>query len=206
MSLNSKTSGSDSKKPQKTGLFFGSFNPIHIGHLCIANYFIEYTDLKELWFVVSPQNPLKPKNSLLSDNHRLELVYLAIDDYNKFRVCDIEFKLPKPSYTIHTLVYLTEKYPNKEFVLIVGSDNLITFSKWKNYDQILLNYKLYVYPRPDSEISQWHAHPSVKLLDAPLMQISSTFIRKALKEKKEIPFFIPDKAYNYIKEMHFYEK
>lgn len=204
MSLKNKSS--DSLKKQKVGLFFGSFNPIHIGHLCIANYFSEYTDLHEVWFVVSPQNPLKPKNSLLADHHRLELVHLVLDDYSKFRVCDIEFKLPKPSYTIHTLAYLTEKYPAKEFVLIIGSDNLVTFSKWKNYDQILLNYQLYVYPRPESEISLWHTHPGVKLVNAPLMQISSSFIRKALKEKKEIPFFVPEKAYQYIKEMHFYEK
>jgi len=200
MPANSRT------KEQKIGLFFGSFNPIHMGHLCIANYFSEFTDLKEVWFVISPQNPLKPKSSLLADHHRLELVHIALNDYNKFRVCDIEFRLPKPSYTIHTLVYLKEKYPNKDFVLIIGSDNLNTFSKWKNYDQIILNHQLYVYPRLNSEISQWHTHPNVKLVDAPLMQISSTFIRTALKTKKEIPFFIPDKAYQYIKEMHFYEK
>ncbi len=194
------------KKKNKVGLFFGSFNPIHFGHLCIANYFSEYTDLKEIWFVVSPQNPLKPKSSLLADYHRLELVRLAINDFPKFNVSDIEFKLSKPSYTIHTLVYLSEKYPNKDFVLIIGSDNLDTFSKWKNYEQILLNYQLYVYPRPGFTTSQWLDNEKVQLVEAPLMQISSTFIRKALKEKKDIPFFIPDKAYQYIKEMHFYEK
>jgi len=204
--MNTVAKTKEVKEKQKVGLFFGSFNPIHIGHLCIANYFSEYTDLKEVWFVVSPHNPLKPKSSLLADHHRLELVRLALSDFPKFRVCDIEFKLSKPSYTIHTLAYLNEKYPNKDFVLIMGTDNLITFSKWKNYEQILLNYQLYVYPRPDSENSEWHNHASVRLVDAPLMEISSTFIRSALKAKKEIPFFIPDKAYQYLKEMHFYEK
>jgi nicotinate-nucleotide adenylyltransferase len=194
------------RKPKKVGLFFGSFNPIHIGHMCLANYFCEYTDLNEIWFVVSPQNPLKPKSALLADHHRLELVHLALDDYPKFRLCDIEFKLPKPSYTIHTLVYLNEKYPDKQFVLILGADNLSTFSKWKNYEMILNDYKLFVYPRHDAPHSEWHDHPAVVLVDAPKMEISSTFIRKALKEKKEIPFFIPEKAYRYIKEMHFYEK
>jgi nicotinate-nucleotide adenylyltransferase len=197
---------SEAKKTKKIGLFFGSFNPIHIGHMCLANYFCEYTDLKEIWFVVSPQNPLKPKTTLLADHHRLELVHLALDDHPKFKICDIEFKLPKPSYTIHTLVYLNEKYPDKQFVLLMGADNLSSFSKWKNYEMILKDYKLYVYPRHDAPISEWHHHPSFSLVDAPKMEISSTFIRKALKEKKEIPFFIPEKAYSYIKDMHFYEK
>jgi nicotinate-nucleotide adenylyltransferase len=125
---------------KKVGLFFGSFNPIHIGHLIIAEYMLEFTDLNELWFVVSPHNPLKEKKTLLADNHRLALVRIAIEDNPKFKVSDIEFKMPQPSYTSKTLAYLSDKYPNKEFVLLIGSDNLQTFHKWKNYEQIIKNY------------------------------------------------------------------
>ena len=134
----------------KTGLFFGSFNPVHIGHLAIANYFVEFTDLDQLWFVVSPQNPLKKKSTLLNDHHRLHLLELAINDSPLFRISDIEFKLPKPSYTINTLTYLKEKFPKRKFSLIMGSDGLDSFSKWKNFQIILDNYEIYVYPRPGS--------------------------------------------------------
>jgi nicotinate-nucleotide adenylyltransferase len=193
-------------QPQKIGLFFGSFNPIHHGHLIIANYMLQYTAINKLWFVVSPQNPLKPKNTLLADYHRLELVRLAINDHPDYQVCDIEFKLPKPSYTIQTLAYLTEKYPTKNFYLIIGSDNLQTFHKWKNFESILNNYYLLVYPRADYDGGNLKNHEHVIFTNAPRIEISSTFIRQGIKEKKDLSFFVPEKSYQYIKEMHFYEK
>ncbi|MFA6924217.1 MAG: nicotinate (nicotinamide) nucleotide adenylyltransferase [Bacteroidales bacterium] len=206
----------------KIGLFFGTFNPIHVGHLVIANYMVEFTPLKEVWFVVTPRNPLKNKSTLLKDNLRLYMVNLAIENINKLKSCDIEFKLPKPSYTINTLAYLKEKYPNKNFTLIMGSDNLATFHKWKNYKQILENYELYIYPRPESDsgilknneqnltglenLLGLKNHKNIKIVDAPLMEISSSFIRRAIKEKKDIRFFLTDTVYRHITEMHFYEK
>ena len=191
---------------KKTGLFFGSFNPIHIGHLVIANWFVEYTDLDKVWFVVSPQNPFKEKKSLLADNHRLALVRNAIEDDIRFWVTDIEFKMPQPSYTIDTLTYLEEKYPDKEFVLLAGSDQLPTFDKWKNSDVILELYQMYVYARPGFKVGKYENHPSVKIFNTPLMEISSTFIRKSIKEGKDMRYMLPLKVYDYIKEMHFYEK
>jgi nicotinate-nucleotide adenylyltransferase len=190
----------------KIGLYFGTFNPIHIGHLLIAEYFVEHTDLKEVWFVVSPQNPLKDKKTILSDHHRLALVKLAIDDNAKFRVTDIEYKMPKPSYTVRTLAYLTEKYPEKKFVLLMGSDNLLTFNKWKNYETILQYNEIYVYPRPAAAEDKLPKYPNVKITNAPLIELSSTFIRNSIKAKKSVKYFLPDKVYNYIQEMHFYEK
>jgi len=190
----------------KTGLYFGSFNPIHNGHMAIANYMREFTDLDEVWFVVSPQNPFKNKQSLLNDYQRLEMVELAIDDTPGFRASNIEFHLPKPSFTVDTLAYLYDKYPDKEFVLIMGSDNLVNFHKWKNFNEILRYYKIYVYPRPDTPITNLHNHPQVTLTDAPLMEISSSFIRNAIKANKDIRFYLPRKVWNFIKEMHFYEK
>lgn len=190
----------------KIGLFFGSFNPIHIGHMAIANYILEFTDLENIWFVVSPHNPLKDKNSLLADNHRIRIVREAIGDFNKFKASDIEFKLPQPSYTIHTLTYLKEKYPDHEFVLIMGSDNLQNFHKWKNYEEILKNYEVYVYPRKESDGGDFKTHPKIKFINAPLMEISSSFIRAAIKQKKDVRFYLPEAAWEYIKEMHFYEK
>lgn len=194
----------------KIGLFFGSFNPIHIGHLIIANYMVEYTDLNRVWFVVSPHNPLKEKKTLLADNYRLQLVNEAIADNNKLKASNIEFKLPQPSYTVNTLIHLSEKYPKYKFALIMGSDNLFTFHKWKNYEQILKHYELYIYPRPNSEIKTLHSnlqqHLSIKKVDAPLMEISSSFIRKAIKEKKDVRYMLPEAVFNYIREMHFYEK
>ena len=191
----------------KIGLYFGSFNPIHIGHLAIANYITEFTDINKVWFVISPQNPFKNKISLLNDNHRYQLVNLAIESFNKFKASNIEFKLPKPSYTIDTLTYLKEKYPNKKFVLIIGSDNVPTFDKWKNYHEIIRQYEIYVYPRPDTDLKLVEdKYPSFKIIDAPLIEISSSFIRNAIKEKKEVKYFLPEKVYEYIKEMHFYEK
>ena len=191
---------------KKTGLFFGSFNPIHIGHLIIANWFVEYTDLDKVWFVVSPQNPFKEKKSLLADNHRLALVRNAIEDDIRFWVTDIEFKMPQPSYTIDTLTYLEEKYPDKEFVLLAGSDQLPNFDKWKNSDVILELYQMYVYARPGFKAGKYENHPSVKIFNTPLMEISSTFIRKSIKEGKDMRYMLPLKVYDYIREMHFYEK
>lgn len=191
---------------KKTGLLFGSFNPIHIGHLIIAGYMYEFSDLDELWFVVSPLNPLKDQKTLLPDHHRLEMVNLAIADDTRFRSCNIEFKLPKPSYTIHTLTYLQDKYPNREFVIISGTDIFPTFHKWKNWEQLLEFYKFYVYPRPGSRDHELTRHPSVKLYDAPMMEISASFIRAAIREGKNMSYFLPEKSYKYLKEMHFYEK
>ncbi len=190
----------------KTGLYFGSFNPIHNGHLAIANYMREFTDLDEVWFVISPQNPFKSKQNMLPDYQRLELVELAIDDTPGFRASNIEFQLPKPSYTVDTLAYLYDKYPDKEFVLIMGSDNLVNFHKWKNFNEILRYHHIYVYPRPNTPDTPLIENPKIKITEAPLMEISSSFIRKAIKEKKDVRFFLPPKVWNYIKEMHFYEK
>lgn len=188
----------------KTGLFFGSFNPIHIGHLVIANYMLEFTDLEQLWFVISPQNPLKKKTSLLEDHKRRTLLEIAIENDDRFRVCDIEFKLPKPSYTIDTLTYLNELYPHHEFVLIMGSDGLATFQKWKNHIIIQDHYARYIYPRPGHSVNS-DDHHNIRIFDAPQMEISSTFIRDALKKKRNISYFLPHKVYEYITEMHYYE-
>ncbi len=190
----------------KVGLFFGSFNPIHVGHMVLANYMLEFTDLEQIWFVVSPHNPLKQKSSLLDQNHRLQLVNIAIENQTKFKASNIEFKLPQPSYTINTLTYLTEKYPNTKFALIMGSDNLENFHKWKNYEEILNRFELYVYPRPENDGGALKNHANVKLINAPLMEISSTLIRQAIREKKDVQFFVPEKVWEYIQEMHFYEK
>ncbi len=190
----------------KVGLFFGSFNPIHIGHLAIANYMAEFTDLDKVWFVVSPHNPLKEKKTLLANNHRLQLVREAIDEYTKFKASNIEFKLPQPSYTINSLAYLKEKYPQTEFALIMGSDNLQSFDKWKNYEEILKQYSIYVYPRTGYDGGQFKDHPKVKLTQAPVMEISSTFIREAIKNKKDVRYMLSEPVYRYVKEMHFYEK
>jgi nicotinate-nucleotide adenylyltransferase len=190
----------------KIGLFFGSFNPVHIGHMAIANYMAEFTDLKQVWFVVSPHNPLKKKSSLLADNHRLQLVRAAIGDSLKYKASNIEFKLSQPSYTVNTLAHLAEKYPQHSFALIMGSDNLATFHKWKNYEHILSEYELYVYPRPETDGGELMTHSKVKLVPAPFMDISSTFLRDAIREKKDVRFFFPHGAYEYLKEMHFYEK
>lgn len=189
----------------KTGLYFGSFNPVHIGHLAIANYVIEFTDLQELWFVVSPQNPLKEKQSLLKDYHRLEMVRLSIEGDDRFRASDIEFKLPTPSYTIDTLAYLAEKHPDREFLLLMGADNLRTFHKWKHAELLSQKYHRLIYPRPGSQLSLSEAGPNATVVDAPLMEISASFIRSAIKAGKDIRHLIPSPAYTYLREMHFYE-
>jgi nicotinate-nucleotide adenylyltransferase len=189
----------------KIGLFFGSFNPVHCGHMVIAGYMSEYTDLDQVWFVVSPHNPLKLKQTLLQDYHRLALVKIAIGNNRKIKASDIEFKLPKPSYTIHTLAYLKEKYPDHQFVLILGSDNLNTFKKWKNYEQILEECELYVYPRRETDGGELKDHPKVKITDTPLMEISSSFIREAIKNNKDVRYMMPEKVSDYIEEMNFYK-
>ncbi|WP_149915373.1 nicotinate (nicotinamide) nucleotide adenylyltransferase [Sphingobacterium cavernae] len=183
---------------KKIGLFFGSFNPIHIGHLIIANYMANFTELDEVWFVVSPQNPFKEKKSLGNMYDRLEMVNLAIEGLEKLRASNIEFNLPQPSYTIDTLVYLQEKYPNNDFVLIMGEDNLAGLLKWKNADIILRDYHIIVYPRPGYDGGDLKNHPSVTMTDTPVMELSSTFVRKAIKENKNIKFFIPDKVLEFI--------
>ena len=189
----------------KIGLYFGSFNPVHNGHMVIAGYMAEFTDLDQVWFVVSPHNPLKVKHSLLQDYHRLTLVRLAIGDNRKLKASDIEFKLPRPSYTIHTLAYLQEKHPEYKFVLLLGSDNIETFHKWKNYEQILEGYELYVYPRDGSATSELFSHPKVKLINAPRMELSSTFIREAIKNKKDVRYMLPESVWEYVEEMGFYK-
>lgn len=203
----------------KVGLYFGTFNPIHIGHLIISNYMAEYTDLDQVWLVVSPQNPLKNKKSLLQDYHRLAIVNVAIEDNDNLRATDIEFKMPRPSYTADTLAYLKDKHPNHEFHLIMGEDNLRTFHKWKNFEYILENHKLYVYPRvltiqEEQEIhdigylpkNELNNHPNVVMLeDAPVMKVSSSFIRDAIKNKKDVRYLLTQPVYQYIDEMNFYK-
>ncbi len=188
-----------------TGLYFGSFNPVHIGHMAIANFMIEYSDLDQLWFVVSPQNPLKGKKSLLQDYHRLEMVRLAIEEDERFRASDIEFRLPRPSYTIDTLAYLEEKHPGTEFQLIMGADGLKTFHKWKHAELIVRKYHRLIYPRPGTEKEAVRQIPNATLVDAPLMEISSSFIRRAIRQGRDVRHLMPARAYRYMREMHFYE-
>ena len=190
----------------KVGLFFGSFNPVHVGHMIIANFMVTQTDLDEVWMVVSPQNPLKPKQSLAKDYDRLHLVKLAIGDNTKIRASNIEFGLPKPSYTIDTLTHLAEKYPDKEFVLIMGGDNLGTFHKWKNYELILARHKIFVYERPNYELGQFENHENVKIFQAPQMHISASYIRKCRKEKKSIQYLVSDRVFEYIMDSGLYRK
>jgi nicotinate-nucleotide adenylyltransferase len=190
----------------QVGLFFGSFNPIQVGHLVLANYMLSFTTLDEVWLVVSPHNPLKNKSSLLNQNDRLHLVNLALNQHPKIKASNIEFGLAQPSYTIHTLAHLKEKFPKHKFSLIMGQDNLQTFNKWKNYDEILKNYNILVYPRPNCVTSPFDDHKSVQITQAPVMDISSTFIRKAIKEKNDVSFFMHPAVWNYIDEMNFYKK
>ncbi|HRO72138.1 MAG TPA: nicotinate (nicotinamide) nucleotide adenylyltransferase [Saprospiraceae bacterium] len=187
----------------KTGLFFGSFNPVHIGHMIIANHMIQYTDMDEVWMVVSPQNPLKNKASLANNNDRYYLV--AIGDNHALRASNIEFSLPVPSYTIDTLTYLKEKYPSKSFCLIMGGDNLATIEKWKNYHILLEHYDIYVYNRPGYDLEKYEDNPRIHIVDnVPLLDISATFIRQALKEGKSIQYLVPEKVYEYLTEYNIY--
>lgn len=195
---------------KKVGLFFGSFNPIHIGHLVIASHIAESELVDEVWFVVSPQNPFKEKKSLIEDYHRLALVNEAIEDEDRLKSCDIEFTMPKPSYTSNTLAYLMDKYPKNEFSLIMGEDNIKSFHKWKNYETILNNHSIVVYPRlgvsdhlqADKSI---HSHTNVHLLeDIPIMKISASYIRKRIKEGKSVRYLLTEKVAKYVDEMNFY--
>jgi nicotinate-nucleotide adenylyltransferase len=189
---------------QKIGLFFGSFNPIHMGHLIIGNIMAETTDLDKVWFVVSPQNPFKPSKGLLHEFDRYDMVRAAVYDSYKLEVSDIEFHLPKPSYTIHTLVHLREKHPEKEFKVIIGEDNLVSFPKWKNHERILKDYGLYVYPRPHAQLSDLKQHPMVKMVEAPMIDISATFIRNCIRKNQSIRYLVADAVEAMIRDKGFY--
>jgi nicotinate-nucleotide adenylyltransferase len=192
---------------KKVGLYFGTFNPIHIGHLVIANHLVEFSDLDEIWLVITPQSPFKTKKSLLDNHHRYQMVLEATEDYPKLKPSKIEFDLPQPNYTINTLVHLEDKYEKKyKFSLIMGEDNLKSFHKWKNYEAILEHYSLYVYPRiSEGEIDhQFKNHPKVQRVDAPIMEVSSTFIRKQHAVGKNIKPMLPNAVWKYLDEMNFY--
>jgi nicotinate-nucleotide adenylyltransferase len=193
---------------RKIGLYFGTFNPIHIGHLIIANYMVENSDLDEIWMVVTPHNPFKKKSSLLDNHHRFELVYKATENYPKLKPSDIEFKLPQPNYTTNTLAHISETYQDKQFCLIMGEDNLKNFHKWKNFETILEQYHIYVYPRiSDGTVAtQFDTHPKIHKVDAPIVQISSTLIRNGIRDGKNIEPMLPKEVWSYIDEMNFYKK
>ena len=202
----------------KIGLYFGTFNPIHIGHLIIANHVAEYSGLNQIWMVVTPHNPLKNKQTLLDDYQRLQLVFLATEEYPKIKPSDMEFKLPQPNYTVNTLVHLQEKFPQHDFSLIMGEDNLKSLHKWKNYDVILQNHEIYVYPRILPEIdtslkgelakqnSTYKNNPKIHFIDAPIVEISSTFIRENIKNKKNVRPLLPSKVWEYIDHNNLYKK
>lgn len=189
----------------KIGLYFGSFNPIHVGHLIIANHVLNSTDIQKVWFIVSPQNPLKKSNSLLNEYDRLHLVKLAVDGDTRISVSDIEFKLSRPSYTVDTLTYLKEKYPEHNFSIIMGSDSYQNLNKWKNFDVIIKNYMIYVYLRPGFDISAKYSKEPI-ILEAPLLQISATEIRNLVKEGKSIRYMVPEKAVDEIERNRYYKK
>ena len=192
----------------KIGLYFGTFNPIHVGHLIIANHMAENSDLDEIWMVVTPQNPFKKKSSLLDNYHRLQLVDLATENYPKIKPSKIEFDLPQPNYTVHTLAYISDKFPKHNFSLIMGEDNLKSFHKWKNYEVILEHHHIYVYPRiSEGKIeTQFDNHPKIHKIDSPIIQISSTQIRKGIQEGKNIQPMLSNSVWKYIDEMNFYRK
>ena len=192
----------------KIGLYFGTFNPIHVGHLIIANHMAEHSDLDQVWMVVTPHNPHKKKSTLLDDFHRLHMVHLATEGFSKIKPSDIEFKLAQPNYTVNTLVHLEEKYPSHQFSLIMGEDNLKSLHKWKNYEVILQNHDIYVYPRISSEAENLELkdHPRIHLIDAPIVEISSTFIRNNIKEGKNIQPLLPANVWDYIDHNIFYKK
>lgn len=203
-------------KKKKIGLYFGTFNPIHVGHLIIANHLVQYSDLDEVWFVVTPHNPHKKKKSLLEDYHRLAMVELAIEGYPKLKGSNIEFNLPQPNYTVNTLAYLEERYPERDFCLIMGEDNLKSLHKWKNYEVILDRYTIYVYPRiSEGEVDSQFVtvledgtseyHEKIKRVDAPIIELSSTFIRNGIKAKKDIRPMLSDAVWKYLDEMNFYK-
>lgn len=192
----------------KIGLYFGTFNPIHIGHLAIANHMAEYSDLDAIWMVVTPHNPFKKKSTLLDNHHRYEMVMIATEEYPTIKPSKIEFNLPQPNYTVNTLAHLQEKHPTHEFCLIMGEDNLKSLHKWKNYEVILENHDVYVYPRISEGVveHQFENHPKIHKVNAPIMEISSTFIRKAIKDKKNCKPLLPQHVWEYIDEMNFYRK
>jgi nicotinate-nucleotide adenylyltransferase len=191
----------------KTGLFFGSFNPIHIGHLIVSNTVYEYTDVNEIWFIVSPLNPHKRQSkSLIHEFDRIDMVERAIEDQHNFKAVDIEFHLPKPNYTINTLVHLEEKYPDHDFRVIIGEDNLVSFKKWKNYEIILENYGLIVYPRPHEKDTELKTHHNVTFVEAPKIDISASFIRKNVKLGKSIKYLVPDNVAEFIRDRKLYEQ
>ena len=192
----------------KIGLYFGTFNPIHVGHLIIANHMAEFSDLDQIWMVVTPHNPLKTKSTLLNDYKRLEMVHLATAEYPKLRPSDIEFKLPQPNYTVNTLAYLQEKYPSHSFALIMGEDNLNSLHKWKNYEVILENHDIYVYPRvfEKTEDSAFKNHQHVHFIDAPVIEISSTFIRESISSGKNVRPLLPAEVFDFIDLNNIYKK
>lgn len=202
----------------KIGLYFGTFNPIHIGHLIIANHMAEYAGLDQVWMVVTPHNPLKKKSTLLDDYHRLQMVHLATEDFPKIRPSDIEFKLSQPNYTVNTLVHLQEKFPDYDFSLIMGEDNLRSLHKWKNYEAILVHHEIYVYPRleakgktgetisAETENILFKDHPKIHMIDAPVVEISSTFIRSNIKKGKNVQPLLPLKVWEFIDHNNFYKK
>jgi len=188
----------------KVGLFFGSFNPIHIGHLIIANYMANNSDLDEVWFMVTPQNPLKNQRSLLNEYDRLEMVRIAIGDNPKLRASDFEFNLPRPSFTIDTLVRLKEKHPDYQFALIMGSDTINTLPKWKNYEEIISNYEVYAYPRPEADITLKFNNLRV-MENTPVMKISASFIRRSIRNKRSIQYMVPHGVFEYINKWGYYQ-
>ncbi|PJJ10292.1 nicotinate-nucleotide adenylyltransferase [Flavobacterium sp. 1] len=202
----------------KIGLYFGTYNPIHVGHLIIANHMAEHADLDQVWMVVTPHNPFKKKTTLLDDYHRLQMVHLATEDFLKIKPSDIEFKLSQPNYTVNTLVHLQEKFPSHKFSLIMGEDNLKSLHKWKNYEVILEHHNIYVYPRISSETDtslkselakqnlELKNHPKIHLIDAPVVEISSTFIRENIKKGKNVQPLLPYKVWDYIDHNNFYRK
>lgn len=195
---------------KKIGLYFGTFNPIHVGHLIIANHIVEFSDLDEVWFVVTPHNPLKKKKTLLEDHHRLAMVRIAVEEYPKLQASNVEFDLPQPNYTVNTLAHLEEKYPKNNFCLIMGEDNLKSLHKWKNYEVILERYSIYVYPRISEgntplPPSRGEKLPQIKIVDAPIIELSSTFIRQGIKSKKNIRPMLSAEVWKYLDEMNFYK-
>jgi len=190
----------------KVGLYFGSFNPVHIGHMIIANHMVNNTELDMLWMVVSPHNPHKQKKTLAKDYDRLHLLNLAIDDHLKIKASDVEFKLAKPSYTIDTMAHLEEKYPQHEFSLIMGGDNLASFHRWKNFELLLKKYSIYVYKRPSYDLPVYADHQNIHIEEAPSLDISASFIRQQIKQKKSIKYLVPDKVYDYLQANPIYDR
>ncbi len=187
------------------GLFFGSFNPIHIGHLFIANHMAQHADLDEVWFVVSPQNPFKESKNLLGEYDRLHLVNLAIEDNFKLKACNIEFSLPKPSYTIDTLVYLKEKYPKYKFALVMGADNVSTLPKWKNAEMLMKEYDFYIYRRPGTDLEEDALPPNIKIQDTPQVLLSASFIREQIKNNFSVKYLVPERVEQYIENSGLYK-